>query len=105
MRLVLRLVAFSLLVFGLPILISQKTLAQTVVRVAPPPPVRVGVVGKPPGIGYVWIEGTNAGTAKNICGSQGVGFAPRALVQSGWPPPGCDNEMGGYLTRDTGADH
>jgi hypothetical protein len=57
MRFVLRLVAFSLLVFGLPILISQRTLAQPVVRVAPPPPVRVGVVGKPPGIGYVWIEG------------------------------------------------
>jgi hypothetical protein len=51
------------------------------------------------------LRDTNAGTAKNICGSQGVGFAPRALVQSGWPPPGCDNEMGGYLTRDTGADH
>ncbi len=40
-----------------------------------------------------------------MCGSQGVGFAPRALVQSGWPPPGRDKEMGGYFTRDTGADH
>jgi hypothetical protein len=31
--------------------------AQTVVRIAPPPPVRVGVVGVAPGSGYVWIGG------------------------------------------------
>jgi hypothetical protein len=32
--------------------------AQTVViRVAPPPPVRVGVVGVAPGTGYVWVAG------------------------------------------------
>jgi hypothetical protein len=31
--------------------------AQTVIRVAPPPPVRVGVVGVAPGAGYVWIGG------------------------------------------------
>ena len=31
--------------------------AQTVVRVAPPAPVRVGVVGRPPHPGYVWTEG------------------------------------------------
>jgi hypothetical protein len=51
------------------------------------------------------LRDTNAGTAKNICGSLDVGFAPLALVQSGWPPPGCDNEMGGYFKRGTGADH
>jgi hypothetical protein len=31
--------------------------AQTVIRVAPPPPVRVGVVGVAPGPGYVWVGG------------------------------------------------
>jgi len=31
--------------------------AQTVIRIAPPPPVRVGVVGVAPGPGYVWIGG------------------------------------------------
>jgi hypothetical protein len=31
--------------------------AQTVVHMAPPPPVRVGVVGVAPGSGYVWIGG------------------------------------------------
>jgi hypothetical protein len=31
--------------------------AQTVIRVAPPAPVRVGVVGVAPGPGYVWVGG------------------------------------------------
>jgi hypothetical protein len=31
--------------------------AQTVIRVAPPPPVRVGVVGVAPAPGYVWMGG------------------------------------------------
>jgi hypothetical protein len=31
--------------------------AQTVIRVAPPPPVRVGVVGVAPHPGYVWVGG------------------------------------------------
>lgn len=31
--------------------------AQTVIRVAPPPPVRMGVVGVAPGPGYVWVGG------------------------------------------------
>jgi WXXGXW repeat (2 copies) len=31
--------------------------AQTVIRVAPPAPVRVGVVGVAPAPGYVWVGG------------------------------------------------
>lgn len=31
--------------------------AQTVVRIAPPPPVQVGVVGRAPAPGYVWVGG------------------------------------------------
>jgi hypothetical protein len=31
--------------------------AQTAIRIAPPPPVRVGVVGVAPGPGYVWVAG------------------------------------------------
>jgi WXXGXW repeat (2 copies) len=30
---------------------------RVVIRVTPPRPVRVGVIGHPPGPGYVWIEG------------------------------------------------
>jgi WXXGXW repeat (2 copies) len=29
----------------------------TVIRIAPPPPVRVGVIGVAPGPGYVWVGG------------------------------------------------
>lgn len=35
----------------------------TVIRIAPPPPVRVGVVGVAPGPGYVWIAGYKRWTA------------------------------------------
>jgi hypothetical protein len=31
--------------------------AQTVIRVAPPPPVQSGVIGVAPGQGYVWTNG------------------------------------------------
>jgi WXXGXW repeat (2 copies) len=31
--------------------------AQTVIRIAPPPPARVGMVGVSPGSGYVWVGG------------------------------------------------
>jgi hypothetical protein len=31
--------------------------AQTVIRISPPPPVRVGVVGVAPAPGYLWIGG------------------------------------------------
>jgi hypothetical protein len=41
------------------------------------------------------LRDTNAGTAKNMCGSQGVGFAPRALVQSGWPRLGATRKWVG----------
>lgn len=42
---------------GALLLGSVAGVAQTVIRVAPPPPARVGVVGVAPGPGYVWIGG------------------------------------------------
>ncbi len=42
---------------GVLLLGSVIGVAQVVVRVAPPPPVHVGVVGVTPGPGYVWIGG------------------------------------------------
>src|SRR5215467_11807993 len=52
MKLLIKSVALVLLIAEL-----QLGFGQTVVRVAPPPPVRVGVVGRPPHPGFVWIEG------------------------------------------------
>ncbi len=44
--------------WGLLLLAGVIGVAQTtVIRVAPPPPVRVGVVGVAPGPGYDWIGG------------------------------------------------
>ncbi len=43
---------FALFLAG--ILASAQT---TVIRIAPPPPVRVGVVGVAPGAGYIWVGG------------------------------------------------
>ena len=40
----------------------------TVIRIAPPPPVRVGVIGVAPGPGYVWLEDTSAGMATDMYG-------------------------------------
>jgi WXXGXW repeat (2 copies) len=31
--------------------------AQTIIRIAPPPPVQVAVIGRAPASGYVWIGG------------------------------------------------
>jgi WXXGXW repeat (2 copies) len=42
---------------GLLLLATQVVWAQTVIRMAPPAPVQVGVVGRPPGAGYVWTNG------------------------------------------------
>jgi hypothetical protein len=42
---------------ALLLLCAALATAQVVIGVAPPPPVRVGVVGVAPGPGYVWIGG------------------------------------------------
>jgi hypothetical protein len=44
-------------VLGVLLLGIGTGVAQTVIRVAPPPPVRVGVIGTAPGPGYVWVGG------------------------------------------------
>src|SRR5277367_5811493 len=43
--------------WGVLLLGAVMAVAQTVVRIAPPAPVRVGVIGSAPGSGYVWIGG------------------------------------------------
>src|SRR6266498_4202306 len=61
--------------------------AQTVVRIAPPPPVRVGVIGVAPHPGYVWIGG----------------FVRHVRVSFGCLPVGSEAEAAGYFIRDPGA--
>ena len=46
-----------LAIFGLLLTAGLANAAQVVIRVAPPLPVRVGVVGVAPHPGFVWVEG------------------------------------------------
>jgi len=55
----------------------------TVIRIAPPPPVRVGVVGVAPGPGYVWIGGYQRWT--------GSGYV---WVAGRWAPAACRCRVG-----------
>ncbi len=47
-----------LLVFGFLLATGLASAREVIIRVAPPPPVRVGVVGVAPRRGYVWVEAT-----------------------------------------------
>jgi hypothetical protein len=48
---------FYVLVFALLMTAGLASAQEVVIRVAPPRPVRVGVVGVAPGPGFVWREG------------------------------------------------
>ena len=49
-----------LLVFAFLLTAGLASAQGVVIRVAPPAPVRVGVVGVAPGPGFVWVEGYHA---------------------------------------------
>ncbi|MGD0416638.1 MAG: hypothetical protein ABSA80_14865 [Terriglobales bacterium] len=57
--------------------------AQTVIRIAPPPPVRVGVVGVAPGPGYVWVGGYQRWNGNGTCGWLDIGFVRHVPVSFG----------------------
>jgi hypothetical protein len=75
----------------------------TVIRIAPPPPVRVGVVGVAPGPGYVWIGGYQRWTGSGYVWVAGRWVRPpRAGVV--WVQPGMFTpEAPGCFTKGTGA--
>ncbi|MGA8727908.1 MAG: hypothetical protein WB608_04095 [Terracidiphilus sp.] len=50
--------------------------AQTVIRVAPPPPVRGGVVGVAPGRGYVYVPGYQRWNGSRYVWMTGVWVRP-----------------------------
>lgn len=93
MRLLLRYIAFSLL-----ILASQIMLAQTVVRVAPPPPVHVGVIGRPPAAGYVWTEGYHSWNGTKYVWVPGRWVRP-PRAGAVWVAPVWARQGGGWVIR------
>ena len=75
-----------LLVFGLLLATGLASAREVIIRVAPPPPVRVGVVGVAPRRGYVWVEGYHAyrgGRYAWVPGRWARPPRPRAV----WIPP------------------
>ena len=78
--------------FGLLLLEGMIGVAQTIVRVAPPPPVRVGVVGVAPGAGYVWVGGYQRWTGNGYVWVAGRWVRPPRVgvvwVSPRWVPSG-----------------
>jgi hypothetical protein len=77
---------FYLLVFGFLLATGLASAREVIIQVAPPPPVRVGVVGVAPRRGYVWIEGYHAyrgGRYAWVPGRWARPPRPRAV----WIPP------------------
>lgn len=93
MRLLLRYVGYILLAVT-----SQIALGQTIIRVAPPPPVHVGVVGRAPAAGYVWIDGYNRWDGRKYVWVQGRWVRPprRGAI---WVAPVWTRRNGGWVFR------
>src|SRR5258708_7327429 len=78
--------------------------AQTVVRVVPPAPVRVGVVGRPPHPGYVWTEGYQRWNGTRYVWVSGRWLRP-PLPGAVWVAPVWGGgETDGYFAQVIGGD-
>lgn len=82
--------------FGLLLLEGMIGVAQTIVRVAPPPPVRVGVVGVAPGSGYVWVGGYQRWTGSGYVWVAGRWVRP-PRVGVVWVSPRWVHSGGGWV--------
>jgi hypothetical protein len=51
---------FAILILTLLLTAGLAGASEVVIRVGPPPPVQVGMVGVAPGPGYVWTDGYHA---------------------------------------------
>ena len=94
MRVFLRYLTFSVLA-----LTSVITLAQVVVRTAPPPPVHVGVIGRSPGAGYVWTEGYHRWNGNRYVWVPGHWVRP-PRVGAVWVAPAWTRQGGGWVFRE-----
>lgn len=76
--------------------VGSASAAEIFVRIAPPPPVHVGVVGVAPGPNYAWVNGYHEWDGRAYRWHEGVWMArpyPRAVwVEHRWAP-----RRGGYV--------
>jgi hypothetical protein len=89
---------------GLLLLATPATWAQTVIRVAPPAPVRVGVVGDLQVRDTSGLTVTIAGAVAGTFGCRAHGCGLRTAEPSGYNPDGSPAEVDGHSTEDTGDD-
>ena len=86
---------FLATVFVILTLFPAAALAQTVIRVAPPPPI-VERPGQPPGARYVWIPGYHRWNGTRYVWVAGhYVIPPRAGAV--WVPPHYSQRSGGYV--------
>lgn len=70
--------------------------AEVFVRIAPPPPVRVGVYGVAPGPGYVWVGGFHEWAGGRYIWREGYWARP-PYPHAVWVAPDWAPRHGGYV--------
>ena len=70
--------------------------SEVIIRVAPPPPVRVGVVGVAPGPGFVWMDGYHAWRGGAYVWVPGRWVRPPRPAAV-WVPPHYKRVQGGWV--------
>jgi hypothetical protein len=88
---------------GVLLLATVIGVAQTVVRIAPPPPSGEGWLESHPDQGTSGLADTSGGMALGTCGLLADGCARHGQESFGWRRVGCEAEAVGYFTKDTGA--
>jgi WXXGXW repeat (2 copies) len=70
--------------------------AEVVVRIAPPPPVHVGVIGVAPGPGYIWTPGYHEWVGSRYMWHEGVWALP-PRPHAHWVEHRWEHRNGGYV--------
>jgi len=91
---------------GLLLVATPVIWAQTFIRMAPPAPVQVAVVGRSPATGYntSGLTAIIAGTVADTFGCRAHGCGLRTAEPSGYNHAGSTTEVDGCSTKDTGDD-
>ena len=87
---------FYMLIFALLLTAGLASAMQVVIRVGPPAPVRVGVVGVRPGPGYIWREGWHEWRGGAYVWVPGAWVLP-PRPHARWIAPRYRHVRGGYV--------
>ena len=87
---------FYMLLCALLLTAGLASAQQVIIRVAPPRPVRVGVVGVAPGPGFVWVEGYHEWRGGAYVWIPGRWMRP-PRPHARWIPPRYRHVRGGWV--------